>query len=181
MEGGKKWKEQKILTAERSPESHYNLVCSKTWKSKQTKTWACLYYQWSYSGTSKSRSDWRAAEGPQNLVSRVDKRININKCKTAHQVGKTLCAQLTIRTAWKILQKKLHHEPSIGYQPKKGKYGFRTTRRRKTQNFVILHSVLWTDCSVSLSRSEESNGFNPVKGKMKEKEWQKWKAIMITV
>lgn len=67
-----RWKKvgKKILIAEWSAESLYNSVCSKTWKSKPTKTWVCLCYQLSYSGTSKSRSNWRAAEDPQTLVTR---------------------------------------------------------------------------------------------------------------
>lgn len=35
--GGKKWKEQKMLTAERSAESHYNLVCSKDLEKQTNK------------------------------------------------------------------------------------------------------------------------------------------------
>lgn len=109
--------------------------------------WARLCYQWSYSGTSKSSSDWRAAEGPQNLVSRWTGIINTNKCKRAQQVGETLSAQLTIRTAWKTLQKKLHHEPSSGYQTKKTKkenmvLGLQEEGKHQTSSFTARECLI---------------------------------------
>lgn len=52
----------------------------------------------------------------------------------------TTCLQLTIRTAWKTLQKKLCNVTLTFGINQKGKYGFRTMEKRKTQNFVILHS-----------------------------------------
>lgn len=111
-----KLEEQYIFNSgNKTAQSHYNLSCCKIWKR--------FVFTIKLLKTIKRPESCRKPSVPSDEA-RWQKRLNLIKRRTVHQMGKpcmrATCSELTIRITRKILQKKIcPHQFNIWYGPKR--------------------------------------------------------------